>query len=203
MIGLNPMLATVLLLGLSLAPAFGVPPIRCVHQTTSIKDGEATTHLIMTTARPGEARTARNTADVVFSGTIRPRPYSEPYNSVLEIVANKNYTIGVVHLDDGSKKPAANCPIYLFLSTERQGLVVLPDFGVRLKRFVAFHPVKHNDGTRWALSLWTPRQLYVMGITERTLEVRVGAAEVTEGTLYLDVAEDGQLSRLSYAEEGE
>lgn len=50
---LRPLFCILLLLYLPLAPVFATPPIRCVHQATVIKDGKATTHLILTTARRG------------------------------------------------------------------------------------------------------------------------------------------------------
>ena len=184
-----------LLLGLPLTPAFCAPPIRCVHQTTVVKNGKATTHLILTTAKPGEAQTARNTADVTYPGPIRPRPYTPPYpNEAGEIVTNKSGTIAAVHFGDSAKLPEADyCPIYLFLSTEK-GLTVLPDFDARVSRLLAKTSVRHNDGTWWPLHLWTPRQLYAMTITGRTLDFRIGAAEITEGTVHIAVAETGQLT---------
>ena len=161
------------------------------------------THLTLTTAKPGEAQTPQNTAGVTYPGSIRPRPYSQPPQEVGEIVTNKEQSIAVVHFVRGRWRPDADdCPLYVFLST-RNGLRVLPDFERRVSRFLATKPVKHNDGSHRPLHIWTPRQLYVMTITGRTLDFRVGAAEVTEGTAHLALAEDGRLTFLGYEEEGE
>lgn len=201
---LRPLFWTLLLLCLPLSPVLAAPPIRCVHQTTVIKDGKAITHLILTTAKPGEAQTAQNTADVVYPGPGRPRPFWPlSYQEGFEVVTNKDYTIAAVHFDYSSRQPSSNCPIYLFLSTEKQGLVVVPDFGACVSRFMAMTPVRHNDGTHSPLKWLYSEHLYVEAMRGRTLDIRIGAGEITEGTLYLRVAEDGQLTLLNYEEEGE
>lgn len=197
---LRLLLPTILLFCLPLAPAFCAPPIRCVHQTTVVKDGKATTHLIMTTAKPGEAQTAKNTADVVFPGRIRPADQSGN-----EISINADYSLAAINFDAASGQSSQN-NIYLFISTQKQGLVTLLDFDTRAIQLVAAKPRMSFIGLekpKLETIRLTPGSLSVYEIEGRTIKINLGSGEATWALVNIMASEGGALSFGNYEEQGE
>ena len=194
-------LAVILLLRLSLAPAVAAPPIRCVHQTTVVRDGKATTHLILTTTKPGEVQTPKNTAEVVFSGRIRP---PQSYGRETEqLLANSDKSLVAVNFmpDDPEKYDQyGSC---VFLSTQRQGLVPITDFDERVCRLLSAKLVRHLDGTISHPTILVSRGLSVCAVGRSGVNVQMGGYEPTFGFLEIGISEDKRLTLLSYEEEGE
>ncbi len=150
MIKLYPVFWIGLLFGLPLMPVLGVPPIRCVRQTTGVKDGKAITHLILTTAKIGELQTAKNTADVLFPGRMG------------SIVTNADQTLAAITTSSDVGQEIYHTSLYLFVSTARQNLYVIPNFQQRVAKALLGDPLRTARNTFLGRDYWSyyggPRQ---------------------------------------------